>query len=157
MLPQVFFPALTMCGTDKNCLGGDESYVTFKARDNQAQNGLNTIYCFNAYEDVMQRIKRMNLHRGSQIQIFAEMRTYIDDNNTQKFSFTVSKIDYIRTNSSSVSHKNEKIENEKEKSNLTEPDMPETKKDIKPVNTEEKKVSAFVTGELDLDLFQKMF
>ena len=155
MLPQVIFPALTMCGTNQKCLGGDDSYVTFKARDNQSQNGQYTVYVFNAYEDVMERIKRMKLKTGSQITIFAEMKTYIDKQNNQKFSFTVTKIDYIKT-SNFNKNKDEHI-NEESKDELPEKNVKDNSTKPTNFNVSNNKKSSFITGELDLDAFQNMF
>lgn len=102
MLPIVTFPQVTICGTKDDCLkwSTDESHVTFKARLNATQNGVRSIYIFNAFNEVAERIKRMKICPKSECTIIAEMREYIDKDNIRRQSFTVKLIDYVKTNDS---------------------------------------------------------
>lgn len=158
MLPIVTFPQVTICGTKDDCLKWtSDKHVTFKARLNATQNGVRSIYIFNAFDEVAERIKRMNICPKSECTIIAEMREYIDKDNVRRQSFTVKLIDFVRTNDSF-----EKIK-EGEKSNSEEPvhNQPEQKpaqqQIPKPNQNQNSSEVPADNGLIDLDEFARSF
>lgn len=100
MYPSVTFFSLTVCGNlDGDVIEEREEHITFKCRENyQAATVKKTIiYTFNAYDGVKERIKKMNLKKGSQICISADMVSYVGNDGSMKQSYTVKTIDYLKT------------------------------------------------------------
>lgn len=149
MLPQVFFPALSVCGNKNIVLSSkNENHVSFKAMNNHVQNGsMRTIYVFNAFDEMAERVKRMKLKVDSQVTIFAEMKDYIDkEDGIKKQSFNITKIDFIITKPREV------------KTSHEEQGKPVLNKS-KPTNTTNNTAQTSVVdnGTIDIDEFSRMF
>lgn len=151
MLPITIFPALTVC-TDSTgkVLKDADNHVSFKALNNQAQNGMRSQYVFNAFDSVADRIRRMKMEGGSQITVIAEMRDYIDKDNKCRQSFNIIKIDFIRIDESA--RKNEGHSNDND--NESQHDK-KTKKQPQPDKKAADKASSI--GTIDIEKFQRMF
>lgn len=150
MLPIVTFPQVTICGTKEDYLKWtSDKHVTFKARLNATQNGVRSIYIFNAFDEVAERIRRMNICPKSECTIIAEMREYIDKDNIRRQSFTVKLIDYVRTNDSFEKHK----DNEGQVPKAPVQQQPVQKPDAQMQGAS----SSVPEGLIDLDEFARSF
>ena len=160
MLPQVFFPALTVCGSKDGVLNSKkENHVSFKAMNNHVQNGaMRTIYVFNAFDEMAERVSRMKLKTDSQVVIFAEMKDYIDkEDGVKKQSFTITKIDFLITkpredkSSQEENKKTGKEDSQKLSQIKTQQKQPER------VENQTAKKTTTSNGTIDIDEFARMF
>ncbi|MEE1255554.1 MAG: hypothetical protein UHN47_03445 [Lachnospiraceae bacterium] len=160
MLPQVFFPALSVCGSKDGVLSSKkENHVSFRAMNNHVQNGaMRTIYVFNAFDEMAERVSRMKLKTDSQVVIFAEMKDYIDkEEGVKKQSFTITKIDFLitkpRETKSTQEENKETSKGNSKQSSKSEMQQNQPEK----VETNTAKKSTTSNGTIDIDEFARMF
>ena len=103
MYPTVIFPICTISlyGGEENQIFKEntDNHISFKARENYRYGeNIQPIRIFNAWGDVADRIRKMNLKRGSEVTIIAQLKSYRNNNGLLQDSYNVMSIDFIRTN-----------------------------------------------------------
>lgn len=151
MYPAVTFFSLTCCGNlDGDVLEERDEHITFRCKENyqSATVKKTIIYTFNAYDGVKERIKKMNLKKGSQICISADMVSYVGNDGSMKQSYTVKTIDYIKTGFTKENQKegtDKKPENSNYKGNRSAKKPEQINEDL------------FSSMTIDLDEFDRVF
>lgn len=159
VLPQVFFPALSVCGSKDGVLSSKkENHVSFKAMNNHVQNGaMRTIYVFNAFDEMAERVSRMKLKTDSQVVIFAEMKDYIDKGDgIKKQSFTITKIDFLITKPREEKSSQEDNEKSSKCDSQQSSKIDTRQNQLKTENNIAKK-STTNNGTIDIDEFARIF
>ena len=164
MYPITTFTALTVCGMKDNALKFEDNHVSFRAMLNIQSSKNRPVYTFNAFDSVMERIKKMKVGYHSEVSIVAELRDFIDKNNNRQYSFTILSIDYLRTDKSLTTKTTKEDSKESDgpiKSNEVQSSIPndtvQNAAEAQPQKEPEKQVMPQEEGYFDIEAFTLMY
>lgn len=102
--PIVTFSCLSVCEWRKDVVVEDKgNSVSFRGYMPGDKNKTN--YTFNAFDDVRERIIKMNLRKGSRITVIAALKTFINKDNVICNSYKVYLIDYLPADDNQITAK----------------------------------------------------
>lgn len=80
-------------------------WVTFRAYMPADKNKM--VYTFNAFDEVRERVLKMNLKEGSRVMVVAVLKNFIDNTNVCRQSFTICLIDFLPADDNKIVSKPE--------------------------------------------------